>query len=63
MLAVAFAAPNPAPGPAPAPAPQYLTYSAGLDYVYPSGVASVVSPYAAGPLTYSAAYPGAYYVR
>ncbi|KAL0822574.1 hypothetical protein ABMA28_004614 [Loxostege sticticalis] len=57
LLAVAFAAPKPAP------APQVLTYSAGLDYVYPSGAyaaPAVVSPYAAAPLAYSA-LPNAYY--
>ncbi|KAG6442288.1 hypothetical protein O3G_MSEX002205 [Manduca sexta] len=55
-----MAAPNPKP--APEPAPQFLTYSSGLDYVYPSGVVrSVVSPYGAGPvpLAYSAVAPGA----
>ncbi|XP_013190618.2 neuropeptide-like 3 [Amyelois transitella] len=64
LVAVALAAPNPkpAPAPAPAPAPQFLTYSAGLDYVYPgAAVPSVVSPYSA-PLAYSA-FPGAVYYR
>ncbi|GBP35154.1 hypothetical protein EVAR_28353_1 [Eumeta japonica] len=60
LVAVAFAAPKPAPAPAPAPAPQpqFLTYTSGLDYVYPAAPA-VVSPYAS-PLAYSAAVPVLY---
>ncbi|GBP35155.1 hypothetical protein EVAR_28354_1 [Eumeta japonica] len=60
LVAVAFAAPKPAPAPAPAPAPQpqFLTYTSGLDYVYPAAPA-VLSPYTS-PLTYSAAVPVLY---
>lgn len=53
IFAVAFAAPSPKP--APAPAPQYLTYSAGLDYAYPS--AAYVPSYAAAPYAAAAPYP------
>ncbi|KAM3966325.1 cuticular protein hypothetical 27 [Aphomia sociella] len=59
LVAVALAAPKPAP----APAPQLLTYSTGLDYVYPGGaVPTFVSPYSA-PLAYSALPGGAVYFR
>lgn len=57
LLAVAFAAPN--------PKPQVLTYSAGVDYVYPSGVVpSVYSTYnGAYPYAAVPAFPATYYVK
>ncbi|CAG4950314.1 unnamed protein product [Colias eurytheme] len=56
LFAMAAAAPNPAPS------PQLITYTAGLDYLYPGSVPSVISPYSAlSPYAY-AGYPN-YYVR
>lgn len=60
MMAVALGAPKPAP--APEPAPQVYTYTAGVDYVYPAGLPSVVSPYST-PFAYSAPVPAAVYLR
>ncbi|CAH4028707.1 unnamed protein product [Pieris brassicae] len=58
MLAGALAAPKPAPS------PQYLTYTAGLDYLYPGNVPSAISPYSSSfyPLSYGG-YPTDYYLR
>ncbi|KAM3966152.1 uncharacterized protein ACR2FA_012453 [Aphomia sociella] len=58
LFAMALAVPKPAP----APAPQVLTYSGGVDYLYPGAVPSVVSPYSA-PLAYSGLPAGAVYYR
>ncbi|CAK1556226.1 unnamed protein product [Leptosia nina] len=50
--------------PKPDPAPQLLTYTAGLDYVYPGSVPSIISPYNAqyASLAYPG-YPVDYYFR
>ncbi|CAF4908574.1 unnamed protein product [Pieris macdunnoughi] len=47
-----------------APSPQYLTYTAGLDYIYPGNVPSAISPYSSSfyPLSYGG-YPTEYYLR